>query len=159
VTLDDAGIYKIELSNKVGTIESLGKLIVQGLCFCFCFFVLLFFKAKSLLVSVFFLILTLNLDLPSFIKKPTDTTVVLGKPLKIECEISGIPLPEITWFKDNEPLIENERISTESKTKGLFILTFKVSEKIDCGTYTVRLHNDSGDTDANFVLTIHGKFF
>ena len=96
------------------------------------------------------------LDLPSFIKKPVDTTVVLGKPLKIECEVSGIPLPEITWLKDNEPLIEDDRISVESKAKGLFFLNFKICEKIDCGTYTVKLHNESGDIDANFILTIHG---
>ena len=33
VTLDDAGIYKIEFSNKAGSIESLAKLTVQGWCF------------------------------------------------------------------------------------------------------------------------------
>ena len=31
VMIDDAGLYKIELSNKAGSIESLGKLTVRGL--------------------------------------------------------------------------------------------------------------------------------
>ena len=81
----------------------------------------------------------------------------MGKPLKIECEVTGIPMPEIAWFKDNEPLAENDRISIESKTKGLFILNFKVCEKIDSGSYNIKIHNDSGDTNANFILTIHGS--
>ncbi len=96
------------------------------------------------------------LDLPAFVKKPQDTTVVLGKPLKIELEISGIPLPEITWFKDNEVLQENERVKIEAKHKGTFFLSFQTCENIDCGTYTVKLHNESGDAEASFKIIVNG---
>ncbi len=79
----------------------------------------------------------------------------LGKPLKIELEIYGIPLPEITWFKDNEVLLENERVKIEAKHKGTFFLSFQTCENIDCGTYTVKLHNESGDA-ASFKIVVNG---
>ncbi len=35
---------------------------------------------------------------PCFTKKPLDTNILVGKPLKIEFEIAGIPNPDIEWF-------------------------------------------------------------
>lgn len=94
---------------------------------------------------------------PCFIRKPVDTSVVLNKPIKIECEISGIPNPDIIWLKNGEPLAENDRVKIENKLKTIYRLNIKTCIKEDAGTYTVKLSNDSGDAEASFNLSIQGN--
>lgn len=94
---------------------------------------------------------------PCFIRKPADTSVTLSKPIKIDCEIAGIPIPNIAWFKDGQPLVENDRVKVENKLKTTFILTFKNCLKEDAGVYTVKLDNESGTAEALFNLTVQGS--
>lgn len=91
---------------------------------------------------------------PCFIRKPADTSVTLNKPIKIDCEIAGIPIPNIAWFKDGQSLVENDRVKIENKLKTTFILTFKNCLKEDAGVYTVKLDNESGIAEAFFTLTV-----
>lgn len=94
---------------------------------------------------------------PCFIRKPTDISVTLNKPIKIDCEIAGIPIPNIAWYKDGEPLIENDRIKIENKLKTTFILNIKNCLKEDQGLYTIKLQNESGTAEESFMLTIQGR--
>lgn len=94
---------------------------------------------------------------PCFVRKPNDTSVTLSKPIKIDCEIAGIPIPNITWFKDGQPLIENERVKIENKLKTTFILCFKNCIKEDAGLYTIKLENQSGTAEENFNLSVQSN--
>jgi hypothetical protein len=97
------------------------------------------------------------IGLPYFVKKPTDSSVVLNKPLRIDCEIGGIPIPEIEWLKDGNQIVENERVKIENKTKTAYILNFKTCTKEDAGTYTIKLSNNSGKNEHSFNISIQGK--
>lgn len=93
---------------------------------------------------------------PCFIRKPPDTSVSLNKPIKIDCEIAGIPLPTVTWLKDGEQLVESDRVKIENKLKTTYILNIKNCLKEDAGIYTIKLQNETGTAEASFNLTIQG---
>ena len=92
-----------------------------------------------------------------FIKKPVDTAVVLGKPIKIECEIAGIPLPELVWLKDGGQIVENDRIKIENKLKTIYWINLKTCSKEDSGLYTIKIANDSGSAEATYNMSIQSK--
>lgn len=35
---------------------------------------------------------------PFFVRKPNDINVLVNKQTKIECEVSGFPLPNVQWY-------------------------------------------------------------
>ncbi len=92
---------------------------------------------------------------PCFIKKPVDTSVVLNKPGRVECEIAGIPTPDIEWFKNGEPLIQNDRVKIENKLKTMYWINIRNALKEDTGVYTVKISNPSGKADCTFYLDVH----
>lgn len=61
----DAGVYKVEASNKCSTTYAQFTVRVQGG--------------------------------PVLVRKPTDLSVVEKKPFKVDCEVSGLPLPSVEW--------------------------------------------------------------
>ena len=54
---------------------------------------------------------------PCFIKKPVDASFLVGKPLKVDFEISGIPDPDMVVLKNGEPLVFDERVKLEVNSK------------------------------------------
>jgi hypothetical protein len=94
---------------------------------------------------------------PCFIKKPLDTSIVLNKPAKIECEIAGIPNPDFIWLKNGEPIINDDRVKIEIKNKTTYILNIKNCIKEDNALYTVKISNSIGTAEESFNLSIQGK--
>lgn len=35
---------------------------------------------------------------------PSERFVVIHKPVTLQCIVNGIPIPSITWLKDNQPV-------------------------------------------------------
>lgn len=91
---------------------------------------------------------------PCFIKKPQDASFLVGKPLKVDFEISGIPEPEITWLKDGEAFTFTDRIKCDNKGKAIYWITFKTCTKEDLGSYTIKLANENGKAEETFNLSV-----
>jgi hemicentin len=91
---------------------------------------------------------------PCFIKKPVDTSVVIGKPFKFECEVIGIPTPELVWLKNGEPIVDSERMKVENKNKTSYWINLKACTKEDIGIYTIKLSNDSGTAECTYNFGI-----
>lgn len=51
---------------------------------------------------------------PRFIQRPEETYVMSRRSGRIEARITGIPYPQIKWFKDWQPLAETSRIKVDS---------------------------------------------
>lgn len=47
----------------------------------------------------------------------------LDSDIQIHCEVQGTPLPQVTWYKDNNPLVPTDRVTITGKS------TFKSSLK------------------------------
>lgn len=91
---------------------------------------------------------------PIFVRKPADTSVMEKKSIRLECEVVGIPIPSVEWYKDDK-LIENlDGVQIESKNKGLSSLIIKSMNKDLIGIYTIKAKNENGQEECKFTLNI-----
>lgn len=41
---------------------------------------------------------------PSFTKELRNIPIKIGTPLKLECEVTGSPVPEVNWMRNGHPI-------------------------------------------------------
>ncbi|XP_023216408.1 hemicentin-1-like, partial [Centruroides sculpturatus] len=71
---------------------------------------------------------------------PATTIVDLGSKLTLSCNVSGIPNPQFSWFKDGQKLASELKRRIRELENG--ILVFTTLEKLDEGNYTCHAEND-----------------
>ena len=83
-------------------------------------------------------------------------TVVLKNDLVIKCPVSGTPLPEVTWFKDNGLVasLSETNFTLSDGGRQLKIINSQVS---DVGIYKCIGSNDAGNTTRHFGVDVHGN--
>ncbi|XP_072429742.1 hemicentin-1 isoform X3 [Chiloscyllium punctatum] len=97
----------------------------------------------------------LNVYVPPSIKGgniTTDLTVLLNHPMTLECEARGIPLPAITWYKADRPIISSPHATYINRGQFLQISQAHVS---DAGQYTCRVTSISGIAERYYVLDVY----
>uniref|UniRef100_F7DLA5 Vascular endothelial growth factor receptor 2 n=1 Tax=Monodelphis domestica TaxID=13616 RepID=F7DLA5_MONDO len=80
-------------------------------------------------------------------------TTNIGETIEVSCPASGIPLPQITWFKDNETLVEDSGIILKDGNRNL---TIRRVRKEDGGLYTCHACNVLGCTKAETLIIVEG---
>lgn len=85
------------------------------------------------------------------IKEQSRTPIVrtVGSSIKLKCFAAGHPVPDVLWFKDNEPMDELR----DNK----WILHLRHLQTSNAGKYTCRVVNMFGSLNATFTLEITGK--
>lgn len=48
-------------------------------------------------------------EYPTFIRRPEETVVLERKTVRIEARVTGVPYPDIKWYKDWQPLAPSSR--------------------------------------------------
>ena len=91
-----------------------------------------------------------------FIKKPSNRTGIISKPIWIDCIGSGYPKPAIHYFRiKDRPGPLNETYFKEYKNGTLYIPKLRAKDQ---GTYMCFLKNEPGGTkSAQFHLTVQSK--
>ncbi|CAI9559745.1 unnamed protein product, partial [Staurois parvus] len=79
-------------------------------------------------------------------------TSLKDKQVTLECKSDAVPPPEITWLKDNKPLLPNVRIRIESDGRFVHINSAEVE---DAGHYICIARNIAGKTTREFILNIY----
>uniref|UniRef100_A0A0N4ZRH8 protein-tyrosine-phosphatase n=1 Tax=Parastrongyloides trichosuri TaxID=131310 RepID=A0A0N4ZRH8_PARTI len=95
----------------------------------------------------------LNIGIPPKIsEKERLITFKVGERGEIWCEATGVPNPQITWLKDDEPLLHTavDKVSGEIKSSAIFESITKDSE----GTYTCKAENWAGTIYKDFDLAV-----
>jgi hypothetical protein len=95
---------------------------------------------------------------PKLEGKPQDAQPIIEESARIQCKFSGSQPFNITWLKNNEPLIlpnENIEVISEVDT-GIQALVFKRVEIEDKASYTVQVSNMVGQADGKMNLTPKG---
>lgn len=80
-------------------------------------------------------------------------TTTIGETIEVVCPASGNPTPLITWFKDNETLVEDSGIVLKDGNRNL---TIRRVRKEDGGLYTCQACNVLGCARAETLFIIEG---
>ena len=93
-----------------------------------------------------------KIDQPGRVDRPE---TVIDSSHSLTCPASGIPLPEITWYKSNQPIKEN---TTEYLllNDGWTLKILSVTEQ-DSARFTCRAKNIVGQSEKAFDLNVLGK--
>ncbi|XP_077592599.1 myomesin-1 [Stigmatopora nigra] len=85
---------------------------------------------------------------------PDVVTIQEGKALNLTCNISGDPLPQVTWLKNDKELTSNEHciLRVESAKFASFIIT--AVSTADTGKYSILVKNKYGTESAEFTVSV-----
>ena len=89
-----------------------------------------------------------------FIESLQPVEVVQGSPAKLQCKVTGVPEPSIEWFRDSEPVKEDNRIKIRFDGE-LSTLKILSTELEDEGTYKCVAKNDLGSVSCASELLIN----
>ena len=88
---------------------------------------------------------------PTVVREPTTFYANQSETAVLECQSSGVPLPELTWFLDGQELKRSQG--------GVSKLTYTmdVVTRSDKGTYTCSAKNIAGSDSSTFQLVVNCK--
>ncbi|XP_075689566.1 hemicentin-1 [Rhinoderma darwinii] len=81
-------------------------------------------------------------------------TVISNQPVTLECKASGNPKPDVTWSKDNHPIIATGELSVTISEEGQ-ILQITSVQPFDAGVYKCVASSIAGSADLTYVLQVH----
>lgn len=100
---------------------------------------------------------------PKFVRKPQLRQEDDGNRLIFECELSGHPQPEVSWFRQDTQINEDDRtvFKTTETQVGTFMVVLELDEVVesDAGLYKIRAKNKFGEVAASINLNFSRKFF
>merc|ERR1719350_2505334 len=99
-------------------------------------------------------VLVMMAQYPEFIKAPLDVNLIGVNGGKVECEIYGVPKPDVVWFKDFTPLKETSRVQAHHYPPQTFTLFFEDYITKDEGLYTVTASNLCGSISYSIMVRI-----
>ncbi|XP_005733181.1 hemicentin-1 isoform X1 [Pundamilia nyererei] len=84
---------------------------------------------------------------------PTERSVILHKPVSLDCVSSGIPPPTITWLKNGRPVdATSEHLQLESAGRTLKITEARLE---DSGKFTCLATNAAGEAQQHIRVSVH----
>ncbi|XP_064188960.1 M-protein, striated muscle isoform X2 [Anguilla rostrata] len=85
---------------------------------------------------------------------PDVVTIQEGKSLNLSCNISGEPVPEVTWLKNEKGLVSDDHyiLKFESGKFANFIITNVTTA--DSGKYSILVKNKYGTESGDFTLVV-----
>ncbi|KAM7073013.1 myopalladin isoform 1-T2 [Molossus nigricans] len=157
-TSDDDGNYTIMAANPQGRISCSGHLMVQSL------------PIRSRLTSTgqshrgrsrvqerdkeplqerFFR--------PHFLQAPGDMVAHEGRLCRLDCKVSGLPPPELTWLLNGQPVLPDASHKMLVRETGVHSLLIDPLTQRDAGTYTCVATNKTGQNSFSLELTVVAK--
>lgn len=97
-------------------------------------------------------------EAPRFIALPEGSSpfeVNTDGDVKLEVRVSGKPLPQVKWLKDDQPLPESKNLVVRSD-KDIHTLMILGPTPKDKGTYVCAASNDAGTSTRSFDVNIEG---
>ena len=83
----------------------------------------------------------------------TNVAEIRGGQIILDCAAIGMPLPQIVWLKDGEPLSFTNRLRVfENGT-----LRIDDVQSTDAGRYTCRAENNLGTVESKVAVTVKSK--
>jgi len=89
-----------------------------------------------------------------FKEKLVDTSFLIGGTVILRCKVQGNPFPRIFWYRNDEFIIEDDRIQFAQGQDGLCTLTITHCKASDIGIYRCVARNLYGDASCKARLLI-----
>lgn len=93
-------------------------------------------------------------EYPRFIQRPEEVFIMSRRSGRLEAKLVGVPLPEIKWFKDWQPLAESTRLKIIFYEPDTYVLLITDALKKDEGLYSLTARNHAGTISASAMVHI-----
>lgn len=93
-------------------------------------------------------------EYPRFIQRPDEVHIMARRSGRLEAKIVGVPLPEIRWFKDWQPVAESTRLKMIFYEPDTYVLLITDAMKKDEGLYSISARNVAGSISASSMVHI-----
>lgn len=136
ITKDDEGVYECEAEPKIGDVGEPEKLQV----------VVSVHEAEAPIIT------------SNFNQSTMQQT--MGESLKLDCLVSGLPVPSLVWYKNDETFNVDETANDDKSLQRIMIdnanssITFSVLRLEDAGTYKCVAWNRVGTDQKSVLLEI-----
>ncbi|XP_060785969.1 myosin light chain kinase, smooth muscle isoform X4 [Neoarius graeffei] len=90
---------------------------------------------------------------PSFDLQPQSQEVTQGSKVTFKCQVSGWPVPAVSWVKDGAVLRLRAGISTQQEDS-LHLLCVENVQKTDAGQYSCTATNSKGKATCRWTLSV-----
>lgn len=84
----------------------------------------------------------------------SEVTALLHNPVTLECEVRGVPLPAITWYKNGESILSSRQVQYVDRGHFLKLSRVQVS---DAGRYICRVTSVAGTAEKVYMLDVYGE--
>lgn len=102
--------------------------------------------------TIFFLF-SLVSEKPYFSQEPEDSIVLVGDTASFQCEVRGMPQPEVNWYRQDTNMPAGGR--AEPIDGGLRIRDARLEDE---GLYFCQANNELGSVRAAARLSVYCKF-
>ncbi|XP_050541447.1 myosin light chain kinase, smooth muscle-like isoform X2 [Daktulosphaira vitifoliae] len=134
---EDAGLYTVTVENKYGKIQTSAKLQVL----------------PSHDVRNDVEITTKHTPRPNEGRKQSGSTACTGDSFTLSCDIRGNSMSDVTWYKNDEEIIPNDRITT-NRDDLVARISISNLQSDDTGVYTCIAKCESGVTKCSSELSV-----
>ncbi|XP_006864598.1 PREDICTED: palladin [Chrysochloris asiatica] len=94
---------------------------------------------------------------PHFVQAPGDLTVQEGKLCRMDCKVSGLPTPDLSWQLDGKPIRPDSAHKMLVRENGVHSLIIEPVTSRDAGIYTCIATNRAGENSFSLELVVAAK--
>ncbi|XP_049996157.1 myopalladin [Alexandromys fortis] len=94
---------------------------------------------------------------PHFLQAPGDMVAHEGRLCRLDCKVSGLPPPELTWLLNGRPVLPDASHKMLVRETGVHSLLIDPLTQRDAGTYTCVATNKTGQNSFSLELTVVAK--
>uniref|UniRef100_A0A8C9NEG1 Myopalladin n=1 Tax=Serinus canaria TaxID=9135 RepID=A0A8C9NEG1_SERCA len=156
-TNDDDGNYTIMAANPQGRISCSGHLMVQSVPFRGRISTTQPHRTRPRVPEGDKEAVQERFFRPYFLQAPGDMVAHEGRLCRLDCKVSGLPTPELTWLLNGKAVLPDGRHKMLVRETGVHSLLIDPLSQSDAGTYTCLATNKTGQNSFSLELTVVAK--
>ncbi|XP_012537087.1 obscurin isoform X3 [Monomorium pharaonis] len=93
-------------------------------------------------------------EYPTFIERPEETIVMMRRTGQLTARVTGVPYPELKWYKDWKPIASSSRIRIQFIEPDITTLIVNDAIVKDEGLYSISAGNVAGSISCSVMLHV-----
>ncbi|XP_013909694.1 PREDICTED: myopalladin [Thamnophis sirtalis] len=94
---------------------------------------------------------------PYFLQAPGDMVAHEGRLCRLDCKVSGLPLPDLMWLRNGKPVLPDATHKMLIRENGVHSLLIDPLRQSDAGIYTCIATNKTGQNSFSLELSVVEK--